>query len=152
MGKTARGRRERSLLRGVAVVTAVGGFVMDWNRTHLFNPAWPPHARFHDAFTISLGAMLGLLALFFLRRGSDRRDLAIGAALPAIFWASQGASFTFPGAEGLESEFPQYVPRVRGIWINERFASGLMLALTLVGYARAQAGTRRRAGSVLRRS
>ena len=39
----------RWLLSGVAAFTAVGGFLADWNRTHLFNPRWTPHAKFHDA-------------------------------------------------------------------------------------------------------
>ncbi|WP_368783640.1 DUF6640 family protein [Arthrobacter sp. B1805] len=43
----------RTVLRTIAVATAVGGFIADWNRTHLFNPQWPPHARFHDAMSIT---------------------------------------------------------------------------------------------------
>ena len=38
-----RGRRTdkgRLLLTSVAALTAVGGFLADWNRTHLFNPDW----------------------------------------------------------------------------------------------------------------
>lgn len=126
--------RGRSVLRVAAALTAVGGFAADWNRTHLFNPAWPPHARFHDAQTISLSALLGTGGLFFLRRGGDERDLALGALLPALFWVSLGASFRFPGAEGLQAEFPELVPRVGDVWIDERFASGLMLALGAAGY------------------
>src|SRR5919112_3929662 len=123
-------RSARTALRTIAVMTAVGGFAADWNRTHLFNPAWPPHARFHDAMTIALGLGLGGSALYFLRDGADERDVAIGAALPAAFWAAMGAAFTFPGTAGLEAEFLQYVPRVRGVWVNERFGSAAMLAAT----------------------
>jgi hypothetical protein len=114
----------------------VGGFLVDWNRTHLFNPNWPPHARFHDALTISLGSLLGASGLYFLRRrGKDpERDLALGALLPSLFWIAQGASFLFPGAEGFEAEFPEKVPRIKGVWINERFSSALMLALIAAGY------------------
>lgn len=124
----------RKVLALVAGATAVGGFAADWNRTHLFNPRWPPHAKFHDAQTIVLGTMLGGSGLYFLHRGRGRHDTALAAALPAFFWAAQGASFAFPGAAGLEAEFPDLVPRVRGVWINERFASGPMLALAALGY------------------
>lgn len=125
----------RNMLRALALTTAVGGFAADWNRTHLLNPAWPPHARFHDAMTIGLGAGLGFSALYLLRDRADRREVAVGAAMPALFWASQGAAFAFPGTAGLEAEFPQYVPRVRGVWINERFASAVMTAAAAVAYA-----------------
>ena len=47
------------LLISVAALTTVGGFVGDRNRTHLFNSGWPPHAKFHDALSIALGALLG---------------------------------------------------------------------------------------------
>src|SRR4051812_16567955 len=104
----------RKALRALALTTAVSGFVADWNRTHLFNPAWPPHARFHDAMTIALGTGLGGSALYLLRDGADRHEVAVGAALPALFWTSMGAAFAFPGTAGLDVEFPQYVPRVRG--------------------------------------
>jgi hypothetical protein len=126
----------RRVLTLVATLTAVGGFLADWNRTHLFNPNWPPHARFHDALTITLGSLLGAGGLYFLRRrGKDpERDLALGALLPSLFWIAQGASFIFPGAKGFESEFPEKVPRIKGVWINERFSSVLMLMLLAIGY------------------
>lgn len=126
----------RKILNVVAGVTAVGGFAADWNRTHLFNPNWPPHARFHDAQTVAMGALLGLGGWRMLNRqgASPQLHTAMGALLPAFFWASMGAAFAFPGAEGLQSEFPQRVPQVRGVWIDERFASAGMLGLIAVGY------------------
>jgi hypothetical protein len=132
----------RRLLTSVAIATSVGGFVADFNRTHLFNRAWGPHARFHDAMTITLGSMLGVSSLYFLHR-QDRDpelDLAVGALLPSFFWAAQGAAFTFPGTGGLQAEFPQLVPRIRGVWIDERFISAILLALTAVGYAAVRFG------------
>jgi hypothetical protein len=133
-------RSGRRLLTSVAVATSAGGFLADFNRTHLFNPAWPAHARFHDAMTITLGSMLGISSLYFLHRQdhNPERDLALAAALPSLFWSAQGAAFAFPGTAGLQAEFPQLVPRIRGAWIDERFFSGLLLALTAIGYAAAR--------------
>lgn len=134
MYRTGKGRL---VLTSVAALTTVGGFLADWNRTHLFNPDWPPHAKFHDALSIALGSLLGSCGLYFLcRRGKDpQTDVALGALLPSLFWVAQGASFAFPGAEGFEVEFPERVPRVKGVWVNERFSSALMLALIAAGYA-----------------
>ena len=56
---------ERRILLSVTVLTAAGGFLADWNRTHLFDPGWQPHARFHDAQTILLGSLLGASGLYF---------------------------------------------------------------------------------------
>ena len=131
----------RLLLTSVAALTDVGGFLADWNRTHLFNPGWPPHARFHDAQTIALGSR-GLHFLY--RRGVDpHADVALGALLPSLFWVAQWASFAFPGAEGVEAEFPEVVLRVKCVWVSERFFSALMLALISAGYA----AERRRRGA-----
>jgi|SRR5829696_2406350 len=113
MDRTGKGR---VLLTSVAALTTVGGFLADWNRTHLFNPAWPPHARFHDAVTIALGGLLGACGLYFLLVGESGEDpegdLALGALFPSLFWVAQGASFAFLGAAGFEAEFPEKVPRV----------------------------------------
>lgn len=126
----------RKVLTFVAGATAVGGFLADWNRTHLFNPSWPPHARFHDAQTISLGALLGTAGLvaLHLRQESKPSGTAAGALLPAFFWGSMGTAFLFPGAQGLQSEFPERIPRIGGVWIDERFAAGGMLGLVALGY------------------
>jgi hypothetical protein len=56
--------------------------------------------------------------------------LALAALLPALFWAAQGAAFVFPGAGGLQAEFPQLVTRIREVWIDERLASASLLALS----------------------
>jgi hypothetical protein len=102
-----------------------------------------PHAKFQDALSVVLGSLLGVGGLYFLRRGKDpERDLAFGALLPSLFWIAQGASFAFPEAQGFEAEFPEKVPRIRGVWANERFSSALMLALLAIGYV---AGRGRRA-------
>ncbi len=65
MKRLSAGRR---ILTSVAALTSVGGFLADWNRTHLFNPNWPPHANYHDAQTILLGSLLGASGIYFLRQ------------------------------------------------------------------------------------
>ena len=43
----------RTILKSIAVSTTASDFLADWNKTHLFNPKQTPHAKFHDAITIS---------------------------------------------------------------------------------------------------
>ena len=134
MKQTSKGRQ---VLTSVAALTLVGGFLADWNRTHLFNPNWSLHAKYHDAQTILHGLLLGASGIYFLRRrrGKDpERDLTLGALLPSFFWVAQGLSFAFPGTEGFEAEFPEKVPRIKDVWVNERSSSVLMLALIVIGY------------------
>jgi hypothetical protein len=125
------------LLLTVSGLTTIGGFLADWNRTHLFNPNWPPHCKFHDAISISLASMLGITGGYLLlkKEGDEELQLKLGALLPAFFWSSMGISFFFPHAKGLEAEFPERVPKIGNIWFNEGFACGLMLSLIGVGYA-----------------
>jgi hypothetical protein len=126
----------RWLLGTAAALTAAGGFLADWNRMHLFNPRWPPHAKFHDAWTILLGTTLGSGGLYFLWRNGPDPELRLRLAtlLPAAFWATQAGSFVFPGAGGLAAEFPDKVPTVVGVRVDERISSALMLLLIGTGY------------------
>lgn len=125
------------ILGTVAGLTTVGGFLADWNKTHLFNANWPPHAKFHDAWTITLGSFLGGAGMYFLLRKSPDpdQDIRLATVLPAFFWAAQSISYAYPGTKGLQGEFPELVPRIGGIWMDEKFASALMLGLSGLGYS-----------------
>ncbi len=109
---------------------------MDWNKTHLFNPNWTPHAKFHDAMTILLGTMLGGSSLYLLNRKNGDQDLQLkaGALLPAFFFAAQAGSFAFPGAKGMDAEFPEKIPSIGKLKLNEGPFSLLMLAGLGAGY------------------
>ena len=117
------------------VVVAVGGFLVDWNRSHLFNPAWPPHAKFHNGMTISMALMLGGLGSYALARGSgDSRDnLVLGAICPAIFLIAQATALAYPNTGTIDREFPDW-PKLGRLPLNEMpFAVG-MLALDVIGW------------------
>ena len=61
-------RISRLILSGAAIGTIIGTGRADLNASHVFNPAWPPHARFHNA--TGWGTVTGsqLLALWLLWR------------------------------------------------------------------------------------
>ena len=47
----------RLLLSLVLVATAGGLIGFQWNETHVFNPGWQPHARFHAVQLVWLGTV-----------------------------------------------------------------------------------------------
>lgn len=131
-----RKRIGRVLLLSTAAFTMVGGFLMDWNKTHLFNDNWTPHAKFHDAMSILLGSMLGAGSLYLLlkKEGNKQMELNWATLLPAFFYIAQAGSFVFPGAKGLNAEFPDLLPKIGPVRLNEAPFSALMLALLATGY------------------
>lgn len=96
----------RLLVSLVALFTIVGPFIADWNETHIYNPTWPPHAKFHNAQTMLLGVALGACALYFVwTRGRDARARFLaGVVFASLYWITQMASITFPGTAFVDPE------------------------------------------------
>jgi len=59
------------------ITIAFGAFFFDFNETHVFNPTWSGHARFHNGQTMSMSVYLGLACLFFTWRTPSRPNLAL---------------------------------------------------------------------------
>jgi hypothetical protein len=86
------------LLTIMAVFTAVAHVLADWNETHIYNPLWLPHAKFHNAQTMVMGVLLALATLFFIwRKRNTANDLLTAVTLTSLYWVSQAAAFLFPG-------------------------------------------------------
>ncbi|SFH55578.1 DUF6640 family protein [Modicisalibacter xianhensis] len=125
----------RALLYATNTIAIVGSWALDMNRTHMYNPNWPPHAKFHDAMTIMLGTLAGVGGLYFLRQKPLKpTSMAFAAVLPASFFFAQLSAFAFPNTGGIDAEFPEVVPRVAGKPLNEKPFSIAMLGLAAAGY------------------
>lgn len=82
----------------IALFNALSPFYADWNETHIYNPAWPPHAKFHNAQTMAMAVLLALATLYFVWSSRDSKRMLVPAAIAAgLYWASQALGFLFPG-------------------------------------------------------
>ncbi len=121
-----------------AVAAPLGAFAADWNRTHIYNPNWPPHAKFHNAQTMVSGVQTAALSLLQLWGPSpdERYSLRFGTLLAALYWMSQDAASFFPGTALVDPEFEDELPTVAGIKLNQLIPQVLvMYPLIVAGYA-----------------
>ncbi|QJD81427.1 acetyltransferase [Spirosoma rhododendri] len=91
----------------VALWTTVGSYIFDWNDTHIYNPAWPPHARFHNAQTMLLGTVIGLTAgwVLWVPKANALYRLQVASALASYYWITQAGSLLFPGTALVDPQF-----------------------------------------------
>jgi hypothetical protein len=95
----------RYLIAFVAVFN-FGGLIADAivpasARQHLFNPHWPPHAKFHNAQTMLMGIVSGSLSLVILF-GTRKLTLPVfllAAAIAANYFATMALAPLFPKTE-----------------------------------------------------
>lgn len=95
------------LITLVAIWSAFGSYIFDWNKTHIYNPHWPPHAKFHNAQTMLLGTALGLFSLWTLwaKKGDRLGNIKIASVLASFYWLTQMGAILFPGTALEDPEF-----------------------------------------------
>lgn len=125
-----RDRLGKFILSFVLVIGATVATVVDFNTTHLFNPAWHPHARFHDALFLLFLDAASLIALWLLWRKSSEPGLGVKVA--ALFAMAAWTPFFYietliPGTSLLASENVP-VLKLGGM----TFAPNLVIAAALV--------------------
>jgi hypothetical protein len=122
----------RALVTLVSIWAAFGSYAFDWNATHIFNPEWPPHAKFHNAQTMLLGTALGLLALHTLWRavGDATLRLRFATAAASFYWLTQIGALFFPGTALFDpnQRHPGQLP-------EQLIVDAVMLSLLSLGYA-----------------
>ncbi len=67
----------------MSVAIVMASFIpllVDLSPTHVFNTAWPAHARLHEVWLLSTGAMVGLMALYLIWFNRNNRALGIAMA------------------------------------------------------------------------
>jgi hypothetical protein len=61
----------------VCMILAIAVPMLEANATHLFNPAWPGHARLHEAWQLLSNAGIALVCLHLAWRGGMARLAAV---------------------------------------------------------------------------
>jgi hypothetical protein len=120
----------RIVVGAVAVITALGALladvvVPDLAAQHAFNPAWPPHAKFHDAQYVVMSILLGALGLALVARN----QLLWAAALLSTPWLGMLGALLFPGTATYDPEFADDTVFVLGLHGQVFLALVLLAAL-----------------------
>ncbi len=100
----------------------VGGFIADaivpsTAKQHLWNPAWPPHAKFHNSQTMLMGifgCMLSLAILFGVQQLTLPLFL-IAAGIAASYFIAMALAPVFPGTAWTDPEFVAQTARPLGL-------------------------------------
>ena len=90
------------LITLVAVLTSSLAYVFDWNETHVYNPRWPPHAKFHNAQTLLLGPLLAAVSLWLLW---FKHPFDSAVVTSSLYWIAQLGSLLFPETALMDLEF-----------------------------------------------
>jgi hypothetical protein len=134
MGRTKLGKL---ILGFVLVVGAIVATAVDFNTTHLFNPAWHPHARFHDAlFFLSLDGA-SLIVLWLLWRRGKEPDLGVKVA--ALFLVVTWTPFFYiepliPGTSLLADDNIPVLKVASLSFAPNQIVAAVLLLLTAIGY------------------
>ena len=95
------------LLTTANLFQVISTYAFDWNRTHIYNAHWPPHAKFHNAQTMAMAVVLAVASLFFVwrKRGDRSTNVLAAAILAAMYWVTQALANLYPGVAWTDPEF-----------------------------------------------
>jgi hypothetical protein len=92
----------RALVTLVALATCISPEIADFNATHLENPLWPAHARYHGVLLACAMVVAGSVAIAMVWRpcvqAERRLRVAIATGFPAALWAAFFVALAFPDA------------------------------------------------------
>ena len=85
----------------IGVSLPVAAHAADINETHIYNPDWPPHAKFHDGQTRSFSILLGALTTFLAWKSSKNVSMMVAAAGSAasLYFLTQSTAILYPGTD-----------------------------------------------------
>ena len=126
------------LISFVALFTAISPFLADFNSTHVFNAAWPGHARFHNGQTMTTGLLCGLFSLYFLwvKQGSTAlENLKVACLFAAFYWLAMAPAILYPGTTFSDPELGgRPTDYLFGFAFTQLHMDAIIVGLLVIGY------------------
>ena len=120
----------RILITLATLLYGVLPLLADLSDTHVLNPSWTPHARFHLVWLLGTGALIAALALWLLWvRGDGVLAAVLGLCVLAGFWIAVATKSLYGGAlaDGVTSADERTAVGANAVFF------GLILVLLVVG-------------------
>lgn len=115
-----------------ALITIFLPTIMDLNSTHMTNPLWPPHARFHWSIQWYSITILNVIALYLLwgryQDAGSSLSIKMAGLAPILFWGNFFPSLFMPGT----SPWPDGIEPFTAIPPNV-YIAGLITFLSSLG-------------------
>jgi hypothetical protein len=116
----------------------IAAHAADMNETHIYNPHWPPHAKFHDGQTLSMSILLGGITTFLAWKSSKNVPMMVAgtACAASLYFITQSAAILYPGTAYSDPRAePKVQPKpVRGIAAANKIDLGYLSAVLLASW------------------
>lgn len=100
----------RGIMASNNILFATAAYFADWSESHVLNPRWPPHAKFHNGQSMSFGALSALVAAYLLTRHNPtveaaKDSLFIAAIVGSLTTVAGLSAIFYPGTAWADPEF-----------------------------------------------
>ena len=107
------------------LIYSAGAFLADWNSTHIYNDLWPPHAKFHNGQTMTLGVLLALTSIYFAFRpafsqlspAEAKHSILTAAVVGSLYCVAGLSAIFYPGTHWFDPEYEMKGMTQREIFI-----------------------------------
>jgi uncharacterized membrane protein len=109
------------------LIYSAGAFLADWNSTHIYNDLWPPHAKFHNGQTMTLGVLLALTSIYFAFRpafsqlspAEAKHSILTAAVVGSLYCVAGLSAIFYPGTHWFDPEYEMKGMTQREIFIAQ---------------------------------